>query len=92
MRTKRVLRYYCDFCRKAGMAKYWIAKHEKGCTANPGRFCGLCEIAEDHKKPQAPIADLMACLSHRDGRTSNVGRQLSSLHSRRDSPEETSVA
>jgi len=60
MRTKRLNRYYCDFCRKAGMSKFWIAKHEKGCTANPARVCGLCAHTEQEQKP---IAELMACLS-----------------------------
>ena len=60
MRTKRVNRYYCDFCRKAGQSKYWISKHERGCTANPGRICGLCEHSENEQKP---IAELVACIS-----------------------------
>lgn len=60
MKIKRVNRYYCDFCRKAGQAKYWIAKHERGCTANPNRVCCLCEHAE---KQQKPIAELVACVS-----------------------------
>jgi hypothetical protein len=39
-----------------------MARHEKGCTANPERVCGLCEYAEPHLK-QKPIAELVACLT-----------------------------
>lgn len=43
MKTKRVLRYYCDFCKKAGQSKYWMGIHEKVCTKNPNRICRLCK-------------------------------------------------
>ncbi len=43
MRKVKRWRYYCDFCKKAGGQKYYIEKHERGCTANPNRFCGLCD-------------------------------------------------
>ena len=42
MRKKRVWRYYCDFCGRGGCAASHIMHHEKGCTANPDRVCGLC--------------------------------------------------
>ena len=41
-RVKR-WRYYCDFCKKVGGQRHQIERHEKGCTANPDRVCGLCE-------------------------------------------------
>ena len=35
MKTKRVLRYYCDFCGRGGCGKYAMEVHEKYCTMNP---------------------------------------------------------
>jgi len=34
--------YYCDFCKKKGMSKHHMSKHEMSCTMNPNRKCGLC--------------------------------------------------
>ena len=46
--TKRVLRYYCDHCKKSGCCKQAIVKHEQRCTRNPNRVCGFCmRMAED---------------------------------------------
>ncbi len=35
--------YYCDHCKKKGLAAGHMNKHEKRCTNNPNRECGLCE-------------------------------------------------
>lgn len=51
MKTKRVLRYYCDFCRKSGCRKDCIEKHEAHCIRNPNRKCGMCELAGIAQKP-----------------------------------------
>ncbi len=45
MRTKKVNRYYCDFCKKSGGSAYHMRRHEAGCTANPNRQCGMCNGA-----------------------------------------------
>ena len=45
MRTKKINRYYCDFCKKSGCSAPHMVKHERGCTANPNRSCGLCKNA-----------------------------------------------
>ena len=45
MRKKQVWRYYCDYCKKSGCSGGWIAKHEKHCTMNPDRECGMCKHA-----------------------------------------------
>lgn len=73
MRSRKITRtrYYCDFCEKGGRLKgFWtlpaITKHERGCTANPNRICGLCSIVAESSNmtsTQRPIADLVACLS-----------------------------
>jgi hypothetical protein len=52
-------RYYCDHCKKAGGSKGHIAKHERGCTANPNRVCGLCAHSGE---AQTPLVDLIALL------------------------------
>jgi hypothetical protein len=42
MRQKKVWRYYCDHCRKAGCGKGALAKHEASCARNPDRACRMC--------------------------------------------------
>lgn len=34
--------YYCDFCKKKGLSRFHMEKHEKHCTGNPDRECGIC--------------------------------------------------
>lgn len=46
MKSKRVWRYYCEFCKKANCSKPSIAKHESGCTLNPKRICKVCGLME----------------------------------------------
>lgn len=43
MKVKKVNRYYCEFCKKAGCSGGHIAKHEKHCTMNPNRICRMRE-------------------------------------------------
>lgn len=33
--------YYCDFCRKYRLRRASMIVHEKCCTLNPNRVCGL---------------------------------------------------
>jgi hypothetical protein len=42
--VKRVQRwrYYCDHCKKVSGLRSAMEKHEKGCTLNPARDCGIC--------------------------------------------------
>lgn len=54
MRSKRVLRYYCDHCKKSGCSKGHMARHETHCTNNPQRCCRFCDL----EKP--PTAELIA--------------------------------
>ena len=39
--TKKV--YYCDFCKKHGLSSGHLQQHEKHCTNNPKRICGVCD-------------------------------------------------
>lgn len=55
MRSKKVWRYWCDFCSKGSCQKSSMVSHERGCTANPNRVCGLCAAAELEQKPIAEL-------------------------------------
>jgi hypothetical protein len=59
MRSRKVTRYYCDFCRKAGCSRHHMEKHEKRCTMNPNRECGMCKSAEN---VQPKLSELVALL------------------------------
>jgi len=39
--------YYCDFCKKKGLRKDAIIRHEWHCTMNKNRWCRLCENTSD---------------------------------------------
>jgi hypothetical protein len=44
MRIKKVNRYWCDFCNKAGLSAHAMRKHEQHCTLNPLRKCRVCQF------------------------------------------------
>ena len=64
MKKVKKWRYYCDFCKKAGNSAFHIGKHEKGCTKNPNRICGLCNITDNIQKP---LSELVTVLQIEDG-------------------------
>lgn len=59
MRAVKRWRYYCDFCKKVSGLRSAMEKHEKGCTLNPKRDCGICGFLNTGG---AALADLMALL------------------------------
>lgn len=59
MKTKNVVRYYCDFCGKGFCRKNDAIKHENACTKNPDRVCQMCLIMDEI---QIPINRLKALL------------------------------
>lgn len=59
MRKKKVWRYYCDFCKKANCSGASISKHEKHCTLNPERVCGMCKLI---KRSQPDLANAVSFL------------------------------
>lgn len=63
MRSRIVTRYYCDFCKKAGFVRKWIVKHERACTANPNRICGVCEMMDFSPEPLAQLIELTKFLA-----------------------------
>lgn len=63
MKTKKVNRYYCDYCSKGGCAAGHMRRHEERCTLNPQRVCGMCSF--DERAPK-PLAELVALLPKPD--------------------------
>ncbi len=61
MKTKRVNRYYCDFCKKSGCSAGHMKKHESRCTLNPNRECGVCRLGNQWRRP-VPMTELLAIL------------------------------
>ena len=59
MLVKKRNRYYCEFCKKANCSGASISKHEKRCTKNPNRICGMCKLFDNK---QQPIEILLAIL------------------------------
>ena len=57
MRKVKRWRYYCEFCKKSGGSGGHMQKHENGCTLNPKRHCGMCDISGGF---QEPIESLVA--------------------------------
>lgn len=59
MKAVKRWRYYCDYCKKVSGLRTAMEKHEKGCTLNPNRECGICSFLNTGG---VPLADLMALL------------------------------
>jgi len=38
--------YYCEYCGCHRLTAHSIEKHEKGCTLNPHRSCGVCNDSD----------------------------------------------
>jgi hypothetical protein len=51
MRSKKVWRHYCDYCRRAGFRKPSIEEHEKTCIGNPSRTCDICDLLGNETRP-----------------------------------------
>jgi hypothetical protein len=64
MRTAMRPRYYCDHCNKGNGSPSAMKRHERGCTANPNRVCGMCARAEDEEgvTPAPPRDELLRIL------------------------------
>lgn len=66
MITKKVNRYYCEFCKKANCCASSIKQHELACTLNPNRVCNVCKMnhgewSQDEFE-QRPISELLEIL------------------------------
>lgn len=65
MKTKKVNRYWCDHCNKAGLQSRAMVVHEKHCTMNPARECRVCKLLENDVPEgfeRKTLAELMAIL------------------------------
>lgn len=54
MRKVKRWRFYCDFCKRVSGTAHSMIRHEKGCTANPRRECGICKFLDGAE----PLGDL----------------------------------
>lgn len=58
MRTAMRPRYYCDHCKKGNGSPSAMRRHERGCTLNPHRICGMCaKLADEGGDDPAPPRD-----------------------------------
>jgi hypothetical protein len=55
MITKKVNRYYCEFCGKSGCNAAYIKIHEEHCTLNPHRTCNVCRTFLDQEQPDLGV-------------------------------------
>lgn len=71
MKSVKKTLYYCDYCKRRKFYKPCMVKHERGCTKNPARVCGICPIiAGGEKNLRRPIiADLIAAAKTQDLKT-----------------------
>lgn len=77
MKTKRVNRYYCEFCKKASCSAPHMTKHERRCTMNPNRECGVCELVEANET--RPMSRLLELLPDPDKFVTDRGTQWHAL-------------
>jgi len=59
MRRKRVYRYYCEHCKKSNCSLPAMRKHERRCTMNPERECGMCMAAENYQISVRKLTSLL---------------------------------
>jgi hypothetical protein len=68
MRTAMRPRYYCDHCNKGNGSPSAMKRHERGCTLNPQRVCGMCKMQADDGGPDpAPPRDELLRILDADG-------------------------
>jgi hypothetical protein len=59
MTREKVWRYRCNYCDHANCSASAVSRHERACTLNPNRVCGMCKVAGFVQKP---IAELLAAM------------------------------
>lgn len=63
MRTAMRPRYYCDHCNKGNGSPSAMKRHERGCTLNPDRVCGMCAaLVNEGGEAAAPAGELRRVL------------------------------
>ena len=53
MTSKTVTIWRCDFCHKQRIRKSAMVLHERRCTMNPNRECGMCKQGKRSPQPLA---------------------------------------
>lgn len=70
MRTAMRPRYYCDHCNKGSGNPCAMRRHERGCTLNPQRVCGMCaKLHADGGPAPAPPRDELVKIMDSQGFT-----------------------
>jgi hypothetical protein len=59
MKTKQVTQYRCEHCPKRGYSASHMSKHERRCTMNPKRECGMCAMMDEVPKPMEALLALL---------------------------------
>lgn len=72
MTTKTKTVYYCDYCKKHGLSRAAMEKHETKCTLNPDRICGWGHSNE--------TADFRSLAKELQGRTPLMQNDIAWLH------------
>lgn len=69
MRKVKRWRYYCEFCKKSGASGGHMAAHERACTANPHRECGMCREAGLTQQRMEDLITALLCkgTDHEEG-------------------------
>lgn len=68
MRTALRPRYYCDHCNKGNGSPSAMRRHERGCTLNPQRECGMCRMLAEAGGPDpAPPRDELVRIMDTEG-------------------------
>ena len=68
MRTAMRPRYYCDHCNKGNGSPSAMRRHERGCTLNPQRECGMCKMLSGEGGPgPAPPRDELVRIMDAEG-------------------------
>jgi hypothetical protein len=68
MRTAMRPRYYCDHCNKGNGSPSAMRRHERGCTLNPQRVCGMCKMLDAAGGPApAPLRDELVAILDSQG-------------------------
>jgi len=67
MRQRTVTVYYCDHCGARRFQVAAMARHERTCTKNLNRACGMCERIEEVLFSPAVLAALLPAPKHEWG-------------------------
>lgn len=60
MRSMMRMRFRCDHCKRSSGTRKSMEKHERGCTANPARECGMCGLMGSVQLTSAEAAQVLA--------------------------------